>query len=299
MATSPKDGDLTIETLYSLGFDRELVDFAVYQSNDDLFDAVDNLLEEAVRVSAQPTQYQLESSEPCPFRQKPAAKQKPPATHTSPIRYGIKRMNIRTSISQGNSVVEALASSEVAVKTNVPLEYNKEIVDLTGNDIKTERTLDPSTHKASPNGSKPKRSFVDTPVKVEETLGNDFLTEQNAETTDPIENDSNVVEDQGVGADNNVITMMAVVVALILIAPLMASPPMVTMLMTMKGASCKSLSKMACQCARNQVSGEMTGLENHNDLDEPIDQWAENLLRHLRKPLIARLHHYRTPPGCL
>ncbi|TGO65752.1 hypothetical protein BCON_0001g00680 [Botryotinia convoluta] len=45
VATSPKDGDLTIETLYSLGFDRELVDFAVYHSNDDLFDAVDNLLE--------------------------------------------------------------------------------------------------------------------------------------------------------------------------------------------------------------------------------------------------------------
>lgn len=45
IAKTPKEDDLTIETLYNLGIDRELVDFTVYHSNDDLFDAVNNLLE--------------------------------------------------------------------------------------------------------------------------------------------------------------------------------------------------------------------------------------------------------------
>ncbi|TGO41924.1 hypothetical protein BHYA_0014g00070 [Botrytis hyacinthi] len=220
IATSPKDGDLTVETLYSLGFDRELVDFAVYHSNDDSFDAVDNFLE----FESRPNQLNVNSSllnlalwassnnRIQAFRQRPAVKQKPPATHTSLVRNGMKRMNIRTSVSQASvpkrtkpneSFVEALASSEVAVKTNVPMEHNKEIVDLTGNDIKTGRNLDLSTQEVSPNDSKPNRSLVDAPVKFEETVENDLLTEQNDETIDPIENDSNVVDDQGVGADNN------------------------------------------------------------------------------------------------
>ncbi|TGO26917.1 hypothetical protein BPAE_0050g00050 [Botrytis paeoniae] len=152
----------------------ELVDFAVYHSNDDLFDAVDNLLE---------------------FRQRTAAKQKPLATHINPVRYGIKRMNVRTSVSQGR-VPKRTKPNESLV------DASGEIVDLTGNDIKTERTLDPSTHKISSNDSKPDESLVNAPGKVEETVNNDLLTKQNNETIDPIENDSNAIDDQGVGVDN-------------------------------------------------------------------------------------------------
>ncbi|TGO74791.1 hypothetical protein BELL_0256g00100 [Botrytis elliptica] len=309
IATSPKDGDLTIETLYSLGFDRELVDFAVYHSNDDLFDAVDNLLEKTVRVSAQPTQYQLESSEPCPFRQRPAAKQKPPASHTSPIRYGIKRINLRTPVSQGSvpkrikpneSFVEARASGEVAVKTNVPMEHNKEIVDLTANDIKTEGTPDPSTHKVSPNDSKPNGSLVDALVKVEETVENDLLAEQNDETIDPIENDSNVVDDQGVGAVNNDYNDDGSGSNADLDDSFddnssddhYADDDEGGKLQEfIKNGRSVNKTKTLFEFAHNQVGEEMAELGNDNDLDEPPDQWAENLLRHLQKPLVARPRH--------
>ncbi|TGO15764.1 hypothetical protein BTUL_0036g00560 [Botrytis tulipae] len=277
MATSPKDGDLTIETLYSLGFDRELVDFTVYHSNDDLFDAVDNLLE---------------------FRQKPAAKQKPPATHTSPIRCVIKRMNVRTSISQGNvpkrtklneSVVEALASGEVAVKTNVPMEHNKEIVYLTGNGIKTERTLDPSTHRVSPNDSTSNGPLVDTQVKVGETVENDLLTEKNDETIDPIGNESNVVDDQGVGAGNNDYNDDGSGISADLDNPFddnssddhYADDDD-------EGVNKK---KTLFECAHNQAGEGMAELGTNDDPDESPDQWAESLLRHLQKPLTARPRH--------
>ncbi|THV51932.1 hypothetical protein BGAL_0094g00120 [Botrytis galanthina] len=178
IATSPKDGDLTIETLYSLGFDRELVDFAVYHSNDDLFDAVDNLLE---------------------FRQRPAAKQKPPVAHTNPVQNGW----MFALLSRNEGYMDTRASSEVIAKTNFPMERNKEIIDLSGNDIKTERTPDPSTHKSPPNDTKPNVSLMDALLKVEETVKNDLLTEQIDEIIDPIENDLNSIDDQGVGVDNH------------------------------------------------------------------------------------------------
>ncbi|KAF7886283.1 hypothetical protein EAF00_010386 [Botryotinia globosa] len=185
MAASPKDGDLTIETLYSLD---NLLEF---ESRPNQLNINSNLLNLALWASSNNRVQAVKSI--AEFRQKPAAKHKPPAAHTSPVRY-VKKMN---------SVVEALTSGEVAVKTNVPMEHNKEIVYLTGNGIKTERTLDPSTHRVSPNDSKPNGSLVNTQVKVEETVENDLLTEKNGETIDAIENDANVVDDQGVGADNN------------------------------------------------------------------------------------------------
>lgn len=43
--TSRGKDDLSSERLYLLGYAREVVDFAVYHSDDNLLDAVDNLLE--------------------------------------------------------------------------------------------------------------------------------------------------------------------------------------------------------------------------------------------------------------
>lgn len=92
--------------------------------------------------------------------------------------------------------MDTRASSEVIAKTNFPMERNKEIIDLSSNDIKTERTPDPSTHKIPPNDTKPNVSLVDALVKVEETVKNDLLTEQINEIIKPI-------DDQGVGVDNH------------------------------------------------------------------------------------------------
>ncbi|TGO65753.1 hypothetical protein BCON_0001g00690 [Botryotinia convoluta] len=214
-------------------------------------------------------------------------------------------MNVRTSVSQGSvpkrtkpneSFVEARASGEVAVKTNVPMEHNKEIVDLTGNDIKTERTPDPSTHKVSPNYSKPNGSLVDARVKVEETVENDLLTEQNDEIIDPIENDLDVNDDQGIGVDDNDCNDDGSGSS----ADLDDNSSDDDYADDDEGGKLQKFiengmsvnkTKTPFKYAHNQVSEEMAELGNDNDLDEPTDQWAETLLRHLQKPLIARQRH--------
>ncbi|KAF7945935.1 uncharacterized protein EAE97_004973 [Botrytis byssoidea] len=304
MATSPKDSDLTIETLYSLGFDREMADFAVYHSNDDLFDAVDNLLE----FESWPNQLNINSGllnlalwasinnrvQAVNFN-KNLRPSKSHQQHTSPIRYGIKRTNVHTSVSQASvpkrtklneSVVEALASGEVAVKTNVLMEHDKEIVYLTGNGIKTERTLDPSTHRVSPNNSKPNATLVDT------------------QTIDPIENESNVVDDQGVGAGNNDYNDDGSGTRADLDDPFDDNSSddhyaaaaddddeggkLQELIGNIRSVNKK---KTLFECAHDQACEGMTELGTNDDPNESPDEGAESLLRHLQKPLTARPRH--------